>query len=657
MSMSRLHLCHTLFLFLFLNICFSQTKEIDSLQNLMKTANDTTRVNLLRRQGELFRNQNKEKALELLKESVGKAKQIGFIKGEINGLYSLGTTHGMTGSYAESLDYLNRCLILAKENQDFKRINFIYNSMGIVYKRIGDYPTSHSYYLKCIKLVDSLQLDQDIWSPYMNLGVLYDLMGEQDKAIESYEKALEVYKGPDPEFLENKVLANLAVIDYSNENYKVALDKFLKLSAYHLKQHNNIDLCTNYSNIGISYLHMGQWKLAEEYLQKSLVLAEQISLKQRIPIIYHNFADLRFRQKRYRQAIDYSNKNIEALKAIMGGYEQQKEAHELAYKIYEKNGQLPKAIHHLNQTMIYKDSLLNETKVREIQNLQVQHDVYFKDKEIRENELELALLNTKVELNEKRMIYLGIIAILLLLSASSLYFRYRSKQRSNALLREKNTLISEQKGVIEKMNVELEKRMLRAQMNPHFIFNSLSSIQHLINSNDRKGALSYLSKFSKLLRQVLESSINISLPLKDEIELLKIYVELEALRFDNSFRYTFEIDKNLDTYKYEVPMLLVQPYIENAIIHGLMPKEGKKELSISFHDTKENIVCIIEDNGVGIPSKTVGKKLDRPSRGMSIITKRIEALRKFSDQELITIENLKDEGATGTRVTILIPKN
>ena len=81
MSMSRLHLCHTLFLFLFLNICFSQTKEIDSLQNLMKTANDTTRVNLLRRQGELFRNQNKEKALELLKESVGKAKQIGFIKG------------------------------------------------------------------------------------------------------------------------------------------------------------------------------------------------------------------------------------------------------------------------------------------------------------------------------------------------------------------------------------------------------------------------------------------------------------------------------------------------------------------------------------------------------------------------------------------------
>lgn len=218
-------------------------------------------------------------------------------------------------------------------------------------------------------------------------------------------------------------------------------------------------------------------------------------------------------------------------------------------------------------------------------------------------------------------------------------------------------MISEQKEVIEEMNVELEKRMLRAQMNPHFIFNSLSSIQYLINTNDKENALKYLSKFSKLLRQVLESSINISLPLNDEIELLKIYIELETLRFDKSFSYTFDIDKDLDIYKYKIPLLLVQPYIENAIIHGLMPKEGKKELHISFHDTKENIVCTIEDNGVGIPTKKVEKTFERPSRGMSITAKRIESLKKFSNQELVTIENLKDKGETGTRVTILIPKN
>jgi LytS/YehU family sensor histidine kinase len=205
------------------------------------------------------------------------------------------------------------------------------------------------------------------------------------------------------------------------------------------------------------------------------------------------------------------------------------------------------------------------------------------------------------------------------------------------------------------MNRQLEKRMLRAQMNPHFIFNSLGSIQHLISTNDKKGALTYLSKFSKLLRQVLESSVNISLVLSEEIELLKIYVELEALRFDHSFSYQFEIDENLEIDAHEVPMLLVQPYIENAIIHGLMPKEGNKELKVSFTDKGDNIECVIEDNGVGL-TQTEARKSNRISRGMSITERRIQALKQHSAQQLVKIENLSDENRSGTRVTILIPK-
>ena len=205
------------------------------------------------------------------------------------------------------------------------------------------------------------------------------------------------------------------------------------------------------------------------------------------------------------------------------------------------------------------------------------------------------------------------------------------------------------------MNRQLEKRMLRAQMNPHFIFNSLGSIQHLISTNDKKGALTYLSKFSKLLRQVLESSVNISLVLSEEIELLKIYVELEALRFDHSFSYQFEIDENLDIDAHEVPMLLVQPYIENAIIHGLMPKEGNKELKVSFTDKGDNIECVIDDNGVGL-TQTEARKSNRISRGMSITERRIQALKQHSTQQLVKIENLSDGNRSGTRVTILIPK-
>ncbi|MEE1963252.1 tetratricopeptide repeat protein [Allomuricauda taeanensis] len=644
-------LCYTEF-------CNGQSKEIDSIQELLKTARDTTEVNLLRQQGVLLRSYDKNKALELLLESIEKSKKINYLDGEINGLYSLGLTHGMTGSYAESLEYLNKCLSLATQHQDFERMNYVYNSMGIVYRRIGDYPKSQSYYLKRIKLIDSLQLDQDTSSPYLNIGVLYGSMGQYDKAVESLNKSLVVFKGneSDRASLENVVLANLAGIDFEKKDYKAAVEKFLKVIDYDKKQNDNIELCAHYSNIASCYVELEQWQMANDYYLRALELAEQLSIKQEIAIAQYKLADLMFLQKKFNEALDYSTKSLRTLDSL-DGYMEKREANEIAYKIHEAMGKPTQAIYHLNQTMAYGDSMYNETKVKEIQNLQVQHEVYLKDKEIKEGELQMALLNTEVSLNNKRLEYMTIITLLLLFSASLLYFRFLAKKKSNAELLDKNRVISHQNEVIESMNTQLEKRMLRAQMNPHFIFNSLNSIKHLINSNDKENALKYLSKFSKLLRQVLESSVNVNLVLKEEIELLKIYVELEALRFDNSFNYSFNIDENLDLYQNEVPMLLVQPYIENAIIHGLLPLEGPKHLQISFNDKSDHIECTIEDNGVGFNPKPSEGKEKRTSRGMSITEKRINALRKFSDQELIKIENLGNGDETGTRVTISIPKD
>jgi tetratricopeptide (TPR) repeat protein/anti-sigma regulatory factor (Ser/Thr protein kinase) len=658
MEINSFRFFHIKFFLLFLlmgNMGFSQTKEMDSLQNLLKTADDTTQVNLLRLLGIKSRFIDKEKAVAYGLQSLEKSKEIGFSVGEAKALYSLGLTHGMTDSYASSLEYLNKCLLVARKNNDYSLVCDIYNSMGIVYKRIGDYPSSQDSYLKSLKVIDSFDLQINAASVYINLGVLHDLMDEKEKAIASYQKALEIYDGPDPEAMKNDVEVNLAIMSYTDGDYRAALDKFLKIVPYWSQEGNNIKLYDLYSNIGHCYLQLEQWDNAEEYLFKALDLANQLSLRQGQAFVYQNLANLMLQQNKLNQAMRYSNDNLKVLEGMEGAYERKKEAHEKAYEIYQASGQLEKAIFHLNKTMDYKDSLMNETKVKEIENLQVRHEVYVKDREIEANTLELALLNTRVEQNRKRTLYLIIISALLLFSASLLYFRYLAKKRSNAILSEKNRLISEQRDTIGQMNRQLEKRMLRAQMNPHFIFNSLGSIQHLISTNDKKGALTYLSKFSKLLRQVLESSVNISLVLSEEIELLKIYVELEALRFDHSFSYQFEIDENLDIDAHEVPMLLVQPYIENAIIHGLMPKEGNKELKVSFTDKGDTIECVIEDNGVGL-TQTEARKSNRISRGMSITERRIQALKQHSAQQLVKIENLSDENRSGTRVTILIPK-
>src|SRR5690606_14330183 len=133
---------------------------------------------------------------------------------------------------------------------------------------------------------------------------------------------------------------------------------------------------------------------------------------------------------------------------------------------------------------------------------------------------------------------------------------------------------------------------LRAQMNPHFIFNSLSSIQHLITTGNKESAIKYLNKFSLLMRNLLESSIESKVVLSEEISLLKKYLALEALRFNNSFKYNISVNENLDAEAIEVPALLVQPFVENAILHGLLNKSGENnQLEVRFKKQGEFVIC------------------------------------------------------------------
>lgn len=214
----------------------------------------------------------------------------------------------------------------------------------------------------------------------------------------------------------------------------------------------------------------------------------------------------------------------------------------------------------------------------------------------------------------------------------------------------------------EKVSLK-EISALRAQMNPHFIFNSLNSIQHLILNNDKISALKYLSKFGKLTRSLLESSIETKLTLTDEIKLLSSYLELESLRFDKMFNYKINIEEDLDTNNVEIPPLLIQPFVENAIIHGLVNKEhGEKMLAICFKRQENDLICMIEDNGVGrTASKATNSllKKQKRSRGMEITEKRLDLLTSTQiEKSTIDIIDKYDLNGNpiGTKVIIRIPE-
>ncbi len=213
---------------------------------------------------------------------------------------------------------------------------------------------------------------------------------------------------------------------------------------------------------------------------------------------------------------------------------------------------------------------------------------------------------------------------------------------------------------------------LRAQMNPHFIFNALNSIQDFIIQEDKRSANRYLSKFSKLMRNVLDASDKNKITLKKEIEYLELYLSLESLRMDDDFEYIFDIETNINVNNILIPSMLLQPYVENALKHGLMHRNGKKKLTIRFSKNcpfdgweKDHLFCEIEDNGIG---RTASIKINEQngrvyqSKAMSLTQDRIDLLNSADTSKLgLKIDDLKNEdgSSAGTKVNICIfqPKN
>ncbi|MBE7169246.1 MAG: histidine kinase [Williamsia sp.] len=210
---------------------------------------------------------------------------------------------------------------------------------------------------------------------------------------------------------------------------------------------------------------------------------------------------------------------------------------------------------------------------------------------------------------------------------------------------------------------ESRLQSLRLQMNPHFLFNALNSIQQMILSNEEMVATRYLSRFSKLLRTILVHSDKEMVTLKEELDILNLYVGLESVRFKDSFQYSIGCDPEIDLEEVKLPTLLVQPFVENAIWHGLMHKEGQRQLTIYFSEREEMLVCVVEDNGVGRETAkqanlASGKDKSHTSKGIEVSMERLRALHKGAvNKPVLQIIDLKDRYGrpAGTRVEIIFP--
>lgn len=217
-----------------------------------------------------------------------------------------------------------------------------------------------------------------------------------------------------------------------------------------------------------------------------------------------------------------------------------------------------------------------------------------------------------------------------------------------------------QKAAIEKRIADLELQALRAQMNPHFLFNTISSIQFYITANDNKSAIKYLSKFAKLMRAIMENSKSARILISEELRVLNLYLELERLRFKDKFTYEINIDPNIDVDFEDIPPMLIQPYLENALNHGIINKQENGHILVTIKKVNHYLVCTITDDGIGRAKAQEikqSKGYNYKSRGMSITHSRLEIINKMQNSNLnVEVEDLyENDIPAGTKVRIYIP--
>lgn len=242
---------------------------------------------------------------------------------------------------------------------------------------------------------------------------------------------------------------------------------------------------------------------------------------------------------------------------------------------------------------------------------------------------------------------------MLMLTGWVVYDRYRKIRRKHRW--------EKQKLQLEKQLFDLKQKALSLQMNPHFIFNTLNAIQTFILKDNTDQAIQFMGKLSQLMRLILSSTREVYVPLINEVKILTYYLDLEKIRFNEKFDYTIQVDNAIDTEFTGVPPMLIQPFVENAVLHGIMHKKEKGHIAITFKQAKDNIYCSVKDDGIGRDKAAMLKKekgLSHTSRGIAIIADRLSLFEeKNMKQKRISITDLKNTDGlpAGTLVEVFLP--
>jgi Tfp pilus assembly protein PilF len=568
-------------------------------------------------------------------------------------LLMFGRYYKKKGILDSAMFQYNKSLSLFKELKDDAGIVNVNSSIANVLKSKGDFRNAIIKYNETLSFYekDSSKNRRNILSIKLNLGSLYGRLEDWKKAEALNE---EVFKNPiikKNNRMYSSICINLVGIKTKLKKYKEAL-KFAKISEKIEKRTKSLG--NLYNNIGSIFVEQLNYKEADVYYKKSLQQYQKIGSNDGVLKSFNNLGNNLTKWGKLNEAEKYLLKSNKILikkgepSSLIHNYKMlrdlyvKKENYKLAYNYY-----------HLSQEL--KDSILGFEKQKAIADIEIKYETEKTKREKAAVEQQVEI--TKLESQKNKKLFLGSIFIAVLLLLSSLFYFGRIKAKKKTELIAVELKETQKRLALEQQSRDSELKALKAQMNPHFMFNALNSIQDLVLQQNTDDTYDYIVLFAELIRNTLNYSNKEFIPIEKELEFLNVYLQLEKLRFGDSFSYTISYDEKESI---EVPSLLIQPFIENALVHGLMHKTGKKNLEIILTFDNAILECIIVDNGIGRKKATeIGKRQgnQHESFALSAIKKRLEIFKKNNNKKVgYTIEDLyKGELAVGTKVILTMP--
>lgn len=628
----RIKLLFTALLIVFAHMSTAQVG-LDSLYQLANTEKDPClKVEKIERISRALMNTDLNKALYWADQGFSIARKNNCPKG-IATMWNLKAIVAISqGKSVDAFVYIDSAIVQFKSLGDEAGLSSAVGNKGTLFFYIGKYEESLEHHLSSLAIDERIKDSTGIATTLANIYGIYHIQKDYKKAVNTGLRALKAFQKLHQKDGEALMLANLGSVYTEMKSFDSAVYYVSKAEKLfiELKQIEGIADCKRLTSEILR--SKKNYDLALQQLQEALATYEQIGNEHKQSLIYEHLAPLYLDMGNNRLAIEASQKLFEFSKT-QGSKQFERDAYKWQMIAYRNLEDYKKALEFSDLYHQLEDELLGLETTEQLNKLKSQYELQRKEKQLNEYKKESEILKLN---NERQAIYLITLILFILLLVGAGFFIMRNRK----LRAQANT-------------IQLEQRLLRSQMNPHFIFNSLTAIQSFFYKNEPKEAGKFLSAFAQLIRIILDNSRTEYILLSKEIEWLENYLKLQLLRFDNRFAYTIHYSENIAIDFIQIPPMLIQPFIENALEHGFSDIDYVGELNVYFSLEREELRVIIEDNGVGLQHSQENSSQKHVSVATAITKERLYYLNR-NQSKSIEFE-IKSRPNGGTIVDFKIP--